>query len=51
MLEVQKMSNSKYLVEVENLQKWFPARRTMGEVFKGEQRFVKAVDGVSFKIE
>src|SRR6056297_3723924 len=45
------MSNSKYLVEVENLQKWFPARRTMGEVFKGVQRYVKAVDGISFKIE
>lgn len=45
------MSESKYLVEVENLQKWFPARRTVKEVIKGEQRYVKAVDGVSFKIE
>jgi len=45
------MSESKYLVEVENLQKWFPTRRTMGEVFKGQQRHVKAVDGVSFKIQ
>jgi peptide/nickel transport system ATP-binding protein len=45
------MSNNKYLVEVENLQKWFPTRRTMVEVFKGQQRYVKAVDGVSFKIE
>src|SRR6056297_1584368 len=51
MLEVSKMSESKYLVEVENLQKWFPTRRTMGEVFKGQQRHVKAVDGVSFKIQ
>ncbi len=44
------MSKNEYLVEVENLQKWFPARRNLGEVFKGEQRYVKAVDGVSFKI-
>jgi peptide/nickel transport system ATP-binding protein len=50
MLEVQRMSKSEYLVEVENLQKWFPARRTMKEIFSGQQRFVKAVDGVSFKI-
>ena len=45
------MSKSEYLVEVENLQKWFPARRTVKEVFSGEQRYVKAVDGVTFKIK
>jgi peptide/nickel transport system ATP-binding protein len=46
------MSNkNEYLVEVENLQKWFPARRTAKEVLSGQQRYVKAVDGVTFKIK
>lgn len=38
------------IFKIENLQKWFPVKRTMSEVFSGEKRFVKAVDGVSFDI-
>jgi len=45
------MGKSDYIFKVENLQKWFPTRRTMKEFFAGEQRHVKAVDGVSFKIK
>lgn len=42
---------SEYILEVDNLQKWFPIKRSITEVLKGEQRYVKAVDGVSFKIK
>ncbi len=38
------------ILQVENLQKWFPVRRTLREVVHGEQRWIKAVDGVSFRI-
>ncbi|HRW92973.1 MAG TPA: ATP-binding cassette domain-containing protein, partial [Thermotogota bacterium] len=43
-------SGQEYLVEVDNLQKWFPVRRTLKQFFAGEQNYVKAVDGVTFKI-
>ncbi|MDO7976921.1 ABC transporter ATP-binding protein [Oceanotoga teriensis] len=39
------------LVEIKNLKKWFPIKRTMKEFFSGQQRYVKAVDGVSFSIK
>lgn len=42
---------SDYILEVENLQKWFPIRRSLSQVLKGERHYVKAVDGVSFKIK
>ena len=44
------MNNPEPILHVENLQKWFPIRRTLGEVLKGEHRWTKAVDGVSFTI-
>ena len=37
--------------ELKDLQKWFPLRRNIGEFFRGEHRYVKAVDGVSFSIK
>ena len=40
------------LVEVDNLYKWFPVRRSFLEtLLKGEKLFVKAVDGISFSIK
>ncbi len=33
-----------------NLQQWFPVRRGLRDIFEGRQRWVKAVDGVSFSI-
>lgn len=41
---------SETLIQVKNLQKWFPLRRSIGEVLKGEHRYVKAVDGITFSI-
>ena len=41
---------AEYILEVENLRKWFPIRRSLGQFLRGEQRWVRAVDGVSFKI-
>ncbi|WP_126993338.1 ABC transporter ATP-binding protein [Thermosipho globiformans] len=39
------------MIKVENLKKYFPVKRTVGEVLlRVPQRFVKAVDGVSFNI-
>lgn len=39
------------ILEIHDLRKWFPLRRTLGQVFKGERVWVKAVDGVTFAIE
>ena len=47
MLEAILMEN---IIEVKNLKKWFPIRRSLGQVFRGEQSWVKAVDGVTFDI-
>lgn len=42
---------SEKIIEVKDLQKWFPVRRNIREFFRGEHRYVKAVDGVSFSIK
>ncbi len=40
------------LIKVENLKKWFPVRRTIGEFLRrSPPRFVRAVDGISFEIK
>lgn len=39
------------ILELKNLQKWFPVRRDIVQFLKGEQNWVKAVDGISFKIK
>lgn len=40
-----------YILEVDNLKKWFPVRRGLKGLLTGEKRFVRAVDGVSFKVK
>jgi len=41
----------KELIRVENLKKWFPVRKGfLSSLLGGEQLYVRAVDGVSFKI-
>jgi peptide/nickel transport system ATP-binding protein len=42
---------SENLIEIKNLKKWFPVRRTAKEFFSGKQRHVKAVDGITFNIK
>ena len=44
------MSITKNILEVDELQKWFPVRSGVFSLF-GEKRFVKAVDKVTFSIE
>ncbi len=40
-----------YILEVENLKKYFPVRRSFVEIIKKmPEKYVKAVDGISFKI-
>jgi len=39
------------LLQVENLKVWFPARTGILAALRGERRYVKAVDGVSFDIK
>ncbi|MBE3575267.1 MAG: ABC transporter ATP-binding protein [Firmicutes bacterium] len=41
---------STYILEVQDLQKWFPARRTLGEALRRERHWIRAVDGVSFQV-
>jgi peptide/nickel transport system ATP-binding protein len=38
------------ILEVRDLRKHFPIRRSLGELLRGERRYVKAVDGVSFSL-
>lgn len=44
------MESTKNIIEVKNLKKWFPIRRSVGQIFRGEYNWVKAVDGVTFNI-
>lgn len=41
---------SEPILKIENLHKWFPARRTIIQFLKGEHVWVKAVDGITFKV-
>jgi len=46
------MADEKTLLEVTDLRKWFPVRKGFFEtVFSREQKFVHAVDGISFGIK
>ena len=42
---------SDVILELKNIKKWFPVRRNLSQMIKGEQQYVKAVDGVSLKIK
>jgi len=41
---------SEPILKIENLHKWFPIRRTITQILKGEHVWVKAVDGIAFDI-
>ncbi len=43
-------SKSKIILQIDNLSKWFPLRRTIREFVTHQQRWVKAVDGITFSI-
>lgn len=48
----QNNKNNDYLVEVQDLIKWFPVQTTfIDQLFSKEREFVRAVDGVSFNIK
>ncbi|NLY91621.1 MAG: ABC transporter ATP-binding protein [Firmicutes bacterium] len=42
---------SEVIFEVKNLQKWFPVKRSLGQLLRGQRTWVRAVDGVSFQIK
>jgi len=42
---------SEVIYEVKNLQKWFPVKRSLGQLLRGQRSWVRAVDGVSFQIK
>lgn len=41
---------SEVILELKNIKKWFPLRRSITQVIKSEHNWVKAVDGISLKI-
>ena len=41
---------SESIFEIKNLHKWFPVRRTIAQILKGERTWVKAVDGITFNV-
>lgn len=41
---------SEPIFKIKNLHKWFPIRRTITQILKGEHIWVKAVDGITFNI-
>ncbi len=46
------MTSNETLIEVKNLRKWFPVKRSIADVIKRRPRlWVRAVDGISFTIK
>ncbi|ABL79029.1 ABC transporter ATP-binding protein [Thermofilum pendens] len=43
-------ATTRELLVVEDLRVYFPVRRTLGEILRGRQRLLRAVDGVSFSL-
>jgi peptide/nickel transport system ATP-binding protein len=41
---------SQIILQAKNLKRWFPVRRGLRETLRGERRWVRAVDGVSFNV-
>ena len=41
---------SESIFKIKNLHKWFPVRRTIAQILKGERTWVKAVDGITFNV-
>lgn len=42
---------SDIILEVKNVKKWFPVRRSIGQILRGERNWVRAVDGITFNIK
>jgi len=41
---------SEPIIKIENLKEWFPVRRTITQILKGERTWIKAVDDITFSI-
>jgi peptide/nickel transport system ATP-binding protein len=44
------VTQQEVLLDVENLSVWFPARKGVAGIFTRQEQWVRAVDGISFKI-
>jgi len=42
--------NTEPILHIENLSKWFPVRRTLQQLFTQQRTWVKAVDGITLRI-
>ncbi len=42
---------SEIIYEVKNLRKWFPVKRSLGQLLRGQRTWVRAVDDVSFQVK
>ena len=45
------MDNRKTIVKLDNVKKWFPVKRSLKQLLKREQNYIKAIDGVSLDIK
>jgi peptide/nickel transport system ATP-binding protein len=45
------VKNTQPILQIENLTKWFPVRRTVKELVARQRRWVKAMDDISFTIK
>jgi len=43
-------ATSRIILRVNDLKKWFPVRRRLRQALRGERRWVRAVDGISFSV-
>lgn len=43
-------ATSQIILRVTDLKKWFPVRRRLRQALRGEHRWVRAVDGISFSV-
>ncbi|OHD68017.1 MAG: oligopeptide ABC transporter ATP-binding protein [Spirochaetes bacterium RBG_13_68_11] len=43
-------ATNEVILQAKDLKKWFPVRRRLRQAIKGERRWVRAVDGVSFSV-
>jgi len=43
-------ATSRIILRVNDLKKWFPVRRRLRQTLRGERRWVRAVDGISFSV-
>jgi peptide/nickel transport system ATP-binding protein len=43
-------ATNEIILQATDLKKWFPVRRRLRQAIKGERRWVRAVDGVSFSV-